>query len=121
MAEWSFPNAGQMESANKMYYQTMTKRDVEQRLEKDDVIIIPVGSTENHGNSGPIGEDTFIVSRIAEMVAEKVGCTVAEPVWYGSHPFHHIGQPCKSRFRMTCSAHTFVLSSQDSGIQDSVK
>lgn len=94
MANWSFPNAGQMEAANKMYYQTMTKRDVEQRLEKDDVIIIPVGSTENHGNSGPIGEDTFIVSRVAEMVAEKVGCTIAEPVWYGSHPFHHIGQPC---------------------------
>ncbi|RKL64474.1 creatininase family protein [Thermoanaerobacteraceae bacterium SP2] len=83
-----------MENPTKIYFQTMTKRDVEERLQKNDVIIIPVGSTENHGNAGPIGEDTFIVTRIAEMVAEKTGCTVAEPIWYGSHPYHHIGQPC---------------------------
>lgn len=95
MSNWSIPpKGGHMENPTKVYFQTMTKLDVEKRLKEDDVIIIPVGSTENHGNAGPIGEDTFIVSRIAEMVAEKVGCTVAEPVWYGSHPFHHIGQPC---------------------------
>ena len=95
MGSWNLPpKGGYMEAAKKMYYQTMTKLDVEERLKQDDVIIIPVGSTENHGAAGPIGEDTFVVTRIAEMVAEKTGCTVAEPVWYGSHPFHHIGQPC---------------------------
>jgi len=95
MSEWQLPpKGGYMEAPKKMYYQTMNRLDVEERLKKDDVIIIPVGSTENHGAAGPIGEDTFIVTRIAEMVAEKTGCTVAEPVWYGSHPFHHIGQPC---------------------------
>lgn len=82
-----------MEKPSQIYFQTMTKFDAEERLKKDDVIIIPIGSTENHGKAGPYGEDTFIVSRIAEMVAEKTGCTVAEPMWYGSHPFHHIGQP----------------------------
>jgi creatinine amidohydrolase len=30
---------------------------------------------------------------MAEAVAEATGCTVAEPVWYGSHPFHHLGMP----------------------------
>lgn len=95
MSNWNLPpKGGYMEAPKKMYYQTMTKLDVEERLKKDDVIIIPVGSTENHGAAGPIGEDTFMVTRIAEMVAEKTGCTVAEPFWYGSHPFHHIGQPC---------------------------
>ena len=94
MAKWSLPSkGGHMEDPTKVYYQTMTKRDVEERLKKNDIVIIPVGSTENHGNAGPIGEDTFIVSRIAEMVAKQTGCTVAEPIWYGSHPFHHIGQP----------------------------
>ena len=87
MSQWNFPpKGGYMEAPKKMYFQTMTKLDVAERLKKDDVIIIPVGSTENHGAAGPIGEDTFMVTRIAEMVAEKV--------WYGSHPFHHIGQPC---------------------------
>lgn len=93
MSEWKFPNEGCLEKPNKMYYHTMTKKDVEERLKLNDVIIIPVGSTENHGNAGPMGEDTFIVTRIAEMVAEKTGCTIASPIWYGSHPFHHIGQP----------------------------
>jgi creatinine amidohydrolase len=30
---------------------------------------------------------------MAEAVAMKVGCTVAQPVWYGSHPYHHMGMP----------------------------
>ena len=91
---WKLPaKGGHMEDPTKIYFQTMTKRDYEERLKKNDVIIIPIGSTENHGNAGPIGEDTFIVTRIAEMVAEKTGCTVSEPIWFGSHPFHHIGQP----------------------------
>lgn len=94
MSKWNLPpKGGHMENPTKIYFQTMTKREYEERLTKNDIIIIPVGSTENHGNAGPIGEDTFIVTRIAEMVAEKTGCTVAEPIWYGSHPFHHIGQP----------------------------
>ncbi|MGB9845914.1 MAG: 3-dehydro-scyllo-inosose hydrolase [Desulfotomaculales bacterium] len=94
MPKWKLPAAGgHMESPTKIYYQTMTKREYEERLKKNDVIIIPVGSTENHGNAGPLGEDTFIVTRIAEMVALETGCTVAEPIWYGSHPYHHIGQP----------------------------
>ena len=88
------PKVGTWITPSKIYFQTMTKLDVDERLKKNDIVIIPVGSTENHGAAGPIGEDTFIVTRIAEMVAEKTGCTVAEPVWYGSHPFHHIGQPC---------------------------
>jgi len=30
---------------------------------------------------------------MAEQVAKATGCTVAEPIWYGSHPFHHLGMP----------------------------
>lgn len=95
MTNWQLPpKGGHMDAPTKIYFQTMTKLDVEERLKKNDIVIIPVGSTENHGAAGPIGEDTFIVTRIAEMVAQKTGCTVSEPVWFGSHPFHHIGQPC---------------------------
>ncbi len=95
MSDWNLPirDGGHMERPSKIYFQTMTKFDAEERLQKDDTIIIPIGSTENHGKAGPYGEDTYIVTRIAEMVAKKTGCTVAEPMWYGSHPFHHIGQP----------------------------
>lgn len=93
MSDWKFPSEGHMDKPTKIYFQTMTKKDVEDRLKKNDIIIIPLGSTENHGDGGPFGEDTFIVTRMAELIAQKTGCTVSEPVWFGSHPFHHIGQP----------------------------
>ncbi|MDD5727877.1 MAG: 3-dehydro-scyllo-inosose hydrolase [Victivallales bacterium] len=94
MSKWNLPpEGGHMDKPSGIYFQTMTKKDVEERLKKDDVLIVPVGSTENHGAAGPFGEDTFVATRIAEEVARATGCTVAEPLHYGSHPFHHLGQP----------------------------
>jgi len=93
MPEWDFPAKGYIESTEKLYYHTMTMKDLRERLKKNDVIIVPAGSTENHGDSGPLGEDTFIVSRVAEMIARRTGCTVASPLWYGSHPYQQLGQP----------------------------
>ncbi|MCE5263473.1 MAG: creatininase family protein, partial [Deltaproteobacteria bacterium] len=92
MGNWKIPpGGGHMESADQVYLQTMNMTQVNARLKKNDLIIIPVGSTECHGAAQPLGEDTFLVSRVAEQVAMKMGCTVAEPIWYGSHPYHHMG------------------------------
>jgi len=52
----------------------------------------PVRLDENHGDAQPYGEDVFIVTRMCEMIAQKTGCTVAEPLWYASHPFAHLGR-----------------------------
>ena len=93
MAKWKLPaTGGHMEKNTGVYYQNMTNKDVEERLKKNDVLLIPVGSTENHGPSAPYGEDTYLDTRLCEMVAEATGCTVAQPIWYGSHPYHHLGQ-----------------------------
>lgn len=92
--EWTIPpKGGHMELPTKIYYQTMNGHDIDERLKQNDFIIIPIGSTENHGKNACTGEDTFLVTRIAEQVAQATGCTVAEPIWYGSHPFHHLGMP----------------------------
>jgi len=94
MGKWTLPpEGGHFDKPDKIYLQTMTKKDMEERLVKDDILIVPVGSTENHGAAGPIGEDTFIVTRMAEEIAKVTGCTVAHPLCYGSHPYHHLGQP----------------------------
>jgi creatinine amidohydrolase/Fe(II)-dependent formamide hydrolase-like protein len=93
MSRWEFPQKGLMESTRGIYFQNMTGKQVEERLKRNDLIIIPIGSTEAHGPHAPYGEDTFLVSRMSEMVAERVGCTVAHPIWYGSHPYHHLGMP----------------------------
>lgn len=80
-----------MDKGDGVYFQNMTGRDVEERLEKDDIIIIPVGSTENHGRGQCYGEDTFLVTRMAEIVAHETGCTVSQPIHFGSHPWCQIG------------------------------
>jgi creatinine amidohydrolase len=82
-----------MDLPSRIYLQTMTGREVDERLKKNDLIILPIGSTENHGPHACSGEDTYLVTRMAEQVAKKTGCTVAQPLWYGSHPFHHLGMP----------------------------
>lgn len=94
MSKWEIPaKGGHMEKNTGVYYQNMTNKDVEERLKKNDVILIPVGSTENHGPNAPYGEDTYLDTRLCEQVAVATGCTVAQPIWYGSHPYHHLGMP----------------------------
>jgi creatinine amidohydrolase len=94
MGKWKLPpTGGHMEKQDGIYFQNMTMKQVQERLKKNDLIIIPVGATENHGPHAAVGEDIYLVCRMAEMVAEKTGCTVAQPFWYGSHPYHHMGMP----------------------------
>lgn len=94
MTNWEIPpQRGHMDLPTGIYLQTMTGKQVEERLKENDLIIVPVGSTEAHGPHACSGEDTFLVTRMAEAVAQKTGCTVAEPIWYGSHPYHHLGMP----------------------------
>jgi len=94
MTQWKLPpDGGHMDRPTGIYLQTMTGKEVEERLKKNDLIILPIGSTEAHGPHACSGEDTFLVTRMAEAVAQATGCTVAEPIWYGSHPYHHLGMP----------------------------
>ena len=94
ISKWEFPQAGKLESANpKLYLQNMTIKEVEERLKVNDLVILVLGSLENHGPSCPLGQDTYQCTRMAEIIAEKTGCTLAPPIFYGSHPFHHVGMP----------------------------
>lgn len=93
MSKWNIPEKGHMDKTDGLYLQNMTAKDVRKRLKENDLIIVPLGSTEAHGDSAPLGEDTILVTRMAEQVAQKTGCTIAMPIWYGSHPYHHLGMP----------------------------
>ncbi len=57
------------------------------------LVIIPVGSVEQHGPHLPVGSDSYNVQQIAEMAAEKTQnkmILVAPTLWYGSS-HHHLG------------------------------
>lgn len=54
------------------------------------VIIVPVGSTEQHGPHLPVGTDTMVAVALAEDAAKRAGVLVAPPVWYGWSPHHMV-------------------------------
>jgi creatinine amidohydrolase len=62
--------------------------DVEDYLRKDDRLLIPVGSVEQHGPAVATGIDYIIPEAVAERVAEKLGIYVAPPLCYGMS-LHH--------------------------------
>jgi creatinine amidohydrolase/Fe(II)-dependent formamide hydrolase-like protein len=81
------------------YIQTTPRWAVIENRRKNDVVMIPVGCTENHGMHTVSGLDSFMVTQICEAVrryTEKQGRPVNlahNPLSYGAHPFHHIGMP----------------------------
>ncbi len=53
-------------------------------------VIVPVGSTEQHGPHLPVGTDTMVAMALAESAAERSGALVAPPLWFGWSPHHMI-------------------------------
>lgn len=47
------------------------------------IILIPVGSLEQHGPHLPLGTDTILSRHFAEGVAGRLGALVAQPIAYG--------------------------------------
>ncbi len=81
------------------YIQTTARAKQIEKRRKNDIVIVPIGSTENHGMHANSGLDTFQCSMIIEGVRRytaKKGCEVNlafNPLNYGGHPYHHIGMP----------------------------
>ncbi len=65
---------------------------VEEYLKQKDTLILPIGSTEQHGPTGLIGTDYLTAWRIAERVADDLAIIVAPPLCYGMAQ-HHLGFP----------------------------
>ncbi|MBS7625987.1 creatininase family protein [Candidatus Bathyarchaeota archaeon] len=61
----------------------MTWKDIQARLMETKTIIIPFGSTEEHGHHLPLSTDTQIAYELAVRVAKKAGVLVAPPICYG--------------------------------------
>jgi creatinine amidohydrolase len=47
------------------------------------IVLIPVGSLEQHGPHLPLGTDTILSRHFAEGVARRLGALVAQPIAYG--------------------------------------
>ncbi len=60
------------------------------RENPDPVVIIALGSIEQHGPHLPLGTDSYGALAVARQVAEATGCLVVQPCWPGFSP-HHMG------------------------------
>jgi len=70
----------------------LTWEEVASYLDGRDTIIVPFGTTEQHGPAGPLGLDTYVAIGLAEDAAKRAGVLAAPPVWYGDSS-HHLGFP----------------------------
>jgi creatinine amidohydrolase len=71
-----------------MLLQHCTWPEVGAYLENSKAIIIPIGSTEQHGPNGLIGTDAITAEHIATAVGEAVGALVAPTINVGMAQHH---------------------------------
>lgn len=72
--------------------QDLTWEEVDRYLQAARIVLVPVGSTEQHGPAGILGVDTYVAVTLCEDTAARRGVLCAPPLWYGDSS-HHSGFP----------------------------
>lgn len=112
LSEYGVPSPSELGKPG-TYIQTTPRRKLIENRKKNDIVLIPVGCTERHGDHSCSGHDTLQVTQIIEAVrryTEKQGYPVnlAWPINYGSHPYHHIGMPGNVIMPETVTSETLI-------------
>ena len=69
----------------------LTWEEIGQRAEAGGTpILVPIGSTEQHGPHLPTGTDTFLAIALAESATRATDALIAPPIWYGWSPHHMV-------------------------------
>jgi len=98
LADYEIPSPSELGKGG-CYIQSTPRAHAIEKRHKNDIVLIPVGTTENHGAHANSGLDNFMVTQICEGVRRytaKKGREVnlaAPPLNYGGHPYHHLGMP----------------------------
>jgi creatinine amidohydrolase len=82
--------------------------EVADYLRREDTILLPVGSIEQHGTHLPLVTDAAEAASVAEAVADRTGVLAAPVLWYGWSP-HHLAFPGS----ITLAAETLVRVVED--------
>ncbi|MEE4110006.1 MAG: creatininase family protein, partial [Halieaceae bacterium] len=70
------------------YLPHMTTLEVEQFLERSDLVLIPVASLEQHADHLPIGTDFINGVERAKLIAQERDVLVAPILMAGQSPYH---------------------------------
>lgn len=69
----------------------LTWKEIDNYLEEgNETVLIPIGSTEQHGPGCPTGLDSYVAEVLAEDAAKRTDTLIAPLVWYGNSD-HHMG------------------------------
>lgn len=68
----------------KIYIEEMTKDEFKERLDSGALVVLPLGSIEEHGPHLPLATDCFQPKFVAKRLAEKMSCMVAPFIYYGN-------------------------------------
>ena len=96
LKDYDIPSLGEMDKPG-CYVQTTLPGIQQKKIDNNDIVLIPLGSTEVHGYHSVSSQDLLQVTRICEAVRRytaKQGreVSIALPPWiYGNHPKHHVG------------------------------
>lgn len=66
----------------------LTLTQVEEYLGRSDLVLVPTGSTEQHGPHSPLSTDVIIPTEVCRRVAGRIGALVAPAVNYGISAGH---------------------------------
>jgi creatinine amidohydrolase len=62
--------------------------DIQWFQERSDIVLVPIGSCEQHGAHLPLGTDTITALEVARRAAERADVPYAPPFWAGYSPQH---------------------------------
>jgi len=71
-----------------MLLENMAYPEVEAYLQEKDVLLVPVGSVEQHSPYGLIGTDSICAEAVARETGRRLGIIVAPTLPYGASPHH---------------------------------
>ena len=79
-----------------------------QQAEKNKIVVIPLGSMEQHGHHSPLLTDTYLVTEVAERVEEHLGEQIymLPTMWLGASD-HHLDLP--GTVSVTNSVYTAII------------
>jgi creatinine amidohydrolase len=80
------------EQVKPLVLQEMTWTDVRDYLKTSDMVIIPLGSTEQHGPHLPLGSDYYEATGMSKLISARTGVVVA-PVLLAGYSVYHSGFP----------------------------
>ena len=71
-----------------MRLELATWTEVDTYLKRSRAVIVPIGSTEQHGPTGLLGTDAITAETVARGIAERLRVFVTPTLWFGMAQHH---------------------------------